>query len=143
MNNTTKIKIPKKYQDKISNIYTEGFGSEKQYVCELKEGYIFGIMEAGIYFADTQKELLEVIRTEIEKEEVVENKEEVEILKIEDIEEGDFVQQKTIKKPLEVVRDRVTNQLGVRTVDALGIVSGQPYIYLKDLKLEYLEKVYL
>lgn len=63
------------------------------------------------------------------------------ILSLDDIKEGDFVQQKNIKKPLKVVRDKVTDQLGVRTVDALGIVSGQPYIYLKDLKLEYLEKV--
>ena len=70
MINTTNIKIPKKYEDKIERIYTEGFGSEKQYVCELKDGYIFGLMEAGIYFADTQKELLDIIRTEIEEEEM-------------------------------------------------------------------------
>ncbi|MGU8921456.1 hypothetical protein ACV3UV_12165 [Clostridium perfringens] len=63
------------------------------------------------------------------------------ILSLNDIKEGDFIQQKSIKKPLKVVKDKITNQLGVRTVDALGVVSGQPYIYLKDLKLEYLEKV--
>lgn len=68
MINTTNIKIAKKYEDKINKIYTEGFGSEKQYICELKNGYIFGIMEAGIYFAETQRELLDVIRTEIEEE---------------------------------------------------------------------------
>ena len=67
MVNTTKIKIPKKYQDKIERIYTE-FQDTKQYVCELKEGYIFGLMEAGIYFADTQKELLDIIKTEIEED---------------------------------------------------------------------------
>lgn len=140
MINTTNIKIAKKYEDKIERVYTEGFGSEKQYVCELKDGYIFGLMEAGIYFADTQKELLDIIRTEIEEEEVEEAIEE-KVLSLNDIKEGDFVQQKSIKKPLKVVRDKITNQLGVRTVDALGVVSGQPYIYLKDLKLEYLEKV--
>lgn len=139
MINTTNIKIAKKYEDKIERIYTEGFGSEKQYVCELKDGYIFGLMEAGIYFADTQKELLDIIRTEIEEEEIEEVIEEM--LSLEDIKEGDFVQQKNIKKPLKVIKDQITNQLGVRTVDALGVVSGQPYIYLKDLKLEYLEKV--
>ncbi|XZI06078.1 hypothetical protein ACSXDM_15445 (plasmid) [Clostridium perfringens] len=140
MINTTNIKIAKKYEDKIERIYTEGFGSEKQYICELKDGYIFGLMEAGIYFADTQKELLDIIRTEIEEEEIEEAIEE-KVLSLSDIKEGDFVQQKSIKKPLKVVKDKVTNQLGVRTVDALGVVSGQPYIYLKDLKLEYLEKV--
>lgn len=41
------------------------------------------------------------------------------ILSLDDIKEGDFVQQKNIKKPLKVVRDKVTDQLGVRTVDAL------------------------
>lgn len=77
MENLTNIKVPKKYEDKISKIYIEGFGKEKQYVCELREGYIFGINECGIYFADTQKELLNTIRVEIE-EEVVDKPVEVE-----------------------------------------------------------------
>ena len=77
MENLTNIKVPKKYEDKINKIYIEGFGKEKQYVCELREGYIFGINECGIYFADTQKELLNTIRVEIE-EEVVDKPVEVE-----------------------------------------------------------------
>lgn len=138
MNNKTNIKIAKKYQDKINNIYVEGWGSDRQYVCELKEGYIFGIMECGIYFAQSQKELLGVIRREIEEEPKIAPKT-IGNLTMNDIHEGDIIQQKTIKKPLKVLK--VNGELCVSTIEALGVESGQPYIYIRDLKLEYLEKI--
>lgn len=44
------------------------------------------------------------------------------MLSLDDIKEGDFVQQKSIKKLLKVVRDKTTNQLGVRTIEVINLI---------------------
>lgn len=65
MKNLTKIKVPKKYEDAIELIEMEEKGC---YVMVLNEGWNNG-NEGRMYYAETQKELLEMIRSEIFKDE--------------------------------------------------------------------------
>lgn len=59
MKNTTSIKIPKKYADKLVDVYQDfdGYWAESDY------GYYFTDMESHTAHEDTQKDLLRVIRT--------------------------------------------------------------------------------
>lgn len=65
MKNLTKIKVPKKYVEAIELIEMEEKGC---YVMVLNEGWNNG-NEGKMYYAETQKELLEMIRNEIFKDE--------------------------------------------------------------------------
>ena len=58
MKNSTNIKIAKKHQNKIDEIFKEYEG----YWVYLKEGYIFESMECGAQCFETQKELLEGLK---------------------------------------------------------------------------------
>lgn len=62
MKNATSIKVPKKYQHMIEDIYPDSEGGG--YWCHSKDGYGFGEWEgAEIAREDTQKQLLQTIRT--------------------------------------------------------------------------------
>ncbi|MCY0092186.1 MULTISPECIES: hypothetical protein [Bacillus amyloliquefaciens group] len=62
MKNTTSIKVPKKYQHMIEDIYPDSGGNG--YWCHSKEGYGFEEWEgAEIIREDTQALLLQSIRT--------------------------------------------------------------------------------
>ena len=63
MKNLTKIKVPKKYEDAIKSVEKGNFAYGK-YLVELNEGFNNGLCGNFIY-ADTQAELLEKIRTQI------------------------------------------------------------------------------
>lgn len=62
MKNTTSIKVPKKYQHMVDDIYHD---SEKGYWCHSENGYYFSEVDYGIHIIreDTQKLLLEMIRS--------------------------------------------------------------------------------
>lgn len=86
MINNTKIRVAKKYEDKISYIDVEGFGKEKQYIVTLEEGYIFENMECGTLVAETVSEVLYCIRNEIVKEEIETEKSEMVLIEEKDLE---------------------------------------------------------
>jgi hypothetical protein len=62
MENRTSIKIPKKYEPKIEEVYKD---SEKGYWCYTEKGYYFSDADYGIHIIreDTQQQLLEMIRS--------------------------------------------------------------------------------
>jgi len=58
MENTTNIKIPKKYHTAIKEIYRDSDG----YWCMIKEGYTSGIDEGRVIHEESAKGLLREIR---------------------------------------------------------------------------------
>lgn len=62
MKNITTIKVPKKYQHMIEDIYLDGEGSG--YWVHAKEGYYFAGFDYGVHIVreSTQKEILDQIR---------------------------------------------------------------------------------
>ncbi|EJT5937298.1 hypothetical protein N2W52_002066 [Clostridium perfringens] len=55
--------------------------------------------------------------------------------------EGEYIQEVNYKKPLKIYRDKLTGELALSLEEAWGVISGQKYIYLKDMKLDNFEKV--
>ena len=60
MKNSTNIKIPKKYENMIEEVFYEG--KENGYWIYLKDGYIHEEMECGTIHEYTQKDLLNTLR---------------------------------------------------------------------------------
>lgn len=63
MVNSTSIKIPKKYQPMLKEIYQENDGGEKSYWAISKKGWRFANMQCHTAHEDTQKALLDVIHS--------------------------------------------------------------------------------
>lgn len=57
------------------------------------------------------------------------------------VKEGDYIQELNYQKPLRVYKDKTNGLLGVSLEEAWGVISGQKYIYLKDMKLDNFEKI--
>ena len=91
MKNNTNIKIAKKHQHKIDEIFREYEG----YWVYLEEGYVFESMECGSQCFETQKELLEGLKdiVEIEVEEVQEVEPVQEVQEVQEAQEVQEVQE--------------------------------------------------
>lgn len=63
MKNTTRVRIPKRYQDMIEEVYNDSDG--RGYWCFSKKGYYFSDMDYGVHIVreDTQKHLIDMIRS--------------------------------------------------------------------------------
>ena len=144
MINNTKIRVAKKYEDKISYIDVEGFGKEKQYIVTLEEGYIFENMECGTLVAETVSEVLYCIRNEIVKEEIETEKSEMVL-----IEEKELPKKDCIIKRFECLGykiEEIEYKDGFKSVNVNKINYSndyQPSIHVKEdimgLKLKSIE----
>ncbi len=63
MKNETNIKVPKKYQPMIEEIYRECDGGEWSYWAVSAKGWEFGRMQCHTAHEDTQAIMLDVIRS--------------------------------------------------------------------------------
>lgn len=62
MKNSTSIKVPKKYQPMVEDIYKD---SDKGYWCYANKGYYFSDMDYGVHIIreDTQRQVLDMIKS--------------------------------------------------------------------------------
>lgn len=143
MLNNTNIKISKKYENMIEEIQKDGDG----YWVYAKGGYIFSTTGTNTEHQDTQKKLLEAIRT-IEIEEC---KEKIELNKNNITKDFEISSRKIVEKANKIQDGRklfmyiydVANQLSKNEVMCEIIKNNSSYINFTNIKFGDVKKVKL